>query len=535
MIKERTYMKSLRSLGRKGISFAAITALILGGSLIAGSHAIAATNTTLIIDSEFNHKTIDPGREFESGGNMLVRAMYSTLMTFKGGDAGTPIPDIALSYSGNADSTVFTYKLRKNAKFSDGTPVTSKDVVFSLMRLKNLKGNPSSLMDGITATAPDAYTVVLTSNVPNTAIPVIVCSPSLGIVNSALVTKNGGYSTVGADTKDKAEAFLNSASAGSGPYILSKFSLTTEVVLVSNPKYWGPKPKYTKVIFRNVKQEVQRLNVMSGASNIAVDLSPAQAEGMTGVNVIEGVSTTVWFLYSNNNPAVSKVTSDANFQEAVRYGLNYADLVKFAGRGATQAAGIIPSAFQGALKASDATVRDLARAKAALAKSTYANEEIGLRYWGGGAWEGISFDSFAQKIASQLGEVGIKIKLLPTPVGQALTTYRDGSDTMGLWFWGPDWPDSSNYSQNFAPGLKVGLRAGWLAGANPTVTDIVNKVALESNAAKRATLYRNFQLELNKKSPLMPLLQSPAILVSTSGVKGLAVNPIWKINVAELS
>ena len=185
-------MKSLRSLGRKGISFAAITALILGGSLIAGSHAIAATNTTLIIDSEFNHKTIDPGREFESGGNMLVRAMYSTLMTFKGGDAGTPIPDIALSYSGNADSTVFTYKLRKNAKFSDGTPVTSKDVVFSLMRLKNLKGNPSSLMDGITATAPDAYTVVLTSNVPNTAIPVIVCSPSLGIVNSALVTKNGG-------------------------------------------------------------------------------------------------------------------------------------------------------------------------------------------------------------------------------------------------------------------------------------------------------------------------------------------------------
>jgi peptide/nickel transport system substrate-binding protein len=187
------------------------------------------------------------------------------------------------------------------------------------------------------------------------------------------------------------------------------------------------------------------------------------------------------------------------------------------------------------LKPSDATVRDLARAKAALAKSTYANEEIGLRYWGGGAWEGISFDSFATKIAAQLGEVGIKIKLLPTPVGAALTTYRDGSDTMGLWFWGPDWPDSSNYSQNFAPGLKVGLRAGWLAGANPTVTDIVNKVALESNAAKRATLYRNFQLEINKKSPLMPLLQSPAILVSTTGVKGLAVNPIWKINVAELS
>ena len=106
---------------------------------------------------------------------------------------------------------------------------------------------------------------------------------------------------------------------------------------------------------------------------------------------------------------------------------------------------------------------------------------------------------------------------------------------MGLWFWGPDWPDSSNYSQNFGPGEKVGLRAGWAAGANPTVEAIVNAVALESDAKKRATLYRNFQIEMNKKSTIMPLLQSPSILVSTTGVKGLAANPMWKINVAELS
>ena len=239
-------------------------------------------------------------------------------------------------------------------------------------------------------------------------------------------------------------------------------------------------------------------------------------------------------MYSNANPTISAITSDPNFQNAVRYALNYKDLVAFAGKGAIQAAGIIPSAFQGALKPADATQQNVALAKADLAKTAYKGEEIGLRYWGGGAWEGISFDDFATIIASQLAAVGINLKLEPTPVGDALTTYRDGTDTMGLWFWGPDWPDSSNYSQNFGPGEKVGLRAGWAANANPAVTKVINAVAIESNATKRAALYRQFQLDLNANSPFVPLIQSPAILVSTKSVIGIASNPIWKVNLTEL-
>lgn len=513
----------------------AVAALFASTIFVAGT-ANAANSKVLIIDSEFNHKTLDPQREFEDGGNMMVHAMYNTLMTFKGSDAGTPVPDLALYYTANADSTKFTYRLRSNAVFSDGTPVTSKDVVYSFNRLKNIKGNPSYLMDGLTVSAPDASTVVITAASPDTSVPVKVCGPEFGIVNSAVVTANGGFSGVGADTKDKAESFLNTSSAGSGPYMLSKFSLTTEVVLVANPKYWGAKkPGYSKIVVRNVKQQVQQLNIQKGVSNIALDLAPKQTDSLSGVNVNSAVSTTVWFLYTNANPAVSTVTSNSNFQEAVRYALNYKDLTSFAGRGAIQAAGIIPSAFQGALTKADATVRDLPRAKAALAKSGYSGQAIGLRYWGGGAWEGISFDDFATKIAAQLAEAGITVKLLPTPVGEALTTYRNGTDAMGLWFWGPDWPDSSNYSQNFGPGLKVGLRAGWAAGAAPAISTIIKKVATESNAKTRASLYRDFQLALNANSPFMPLVQSPATLVSSKSVIGIASHPIWKVNLTEIS
>ena len=279
-------------------------------------------------------------------------------------------------------------------------------------------------------------------------------------------------------------------------------------------------------------QAVQALDVQKGVANIAIDLSPKQVDSLTGVNVTAGVSTTVWFLYSNANPTISAITSDPNFQNAVRYALDYKALTAFAGKGAIQAAGIIPSAFQGALKPADATKQNIALAKADLAKTAYKGEPIGLRYWGGGAWEGISFDDFATVISSQLAAVGINLKLEPTPVGDALTTYRNGTDTMGLWFWGPDWPDSSNYSQNFGPSEKVGLRAGWSTDA--AVTKVINQVAIESNPAKRAALYRQFQLDLNQNSPFVPLIQSPSILVSTKSVIGIASNPIWKVNLTEL-
>ena len=70
--------------------------------------------------------------------------------------------------------------------------MTATDVVYSLTRVKNIAGNPSFLMAGITATAPSADTVVLTSATPNTAIPAIVTNPALGIVDSKAVTADGG-------------------------------------------------------------------------------------------------------------------------------------------------------------------------------------------------------------------------------------------------------------------------------------------------------------------------------------------------------
>ena len=126
--------------------------------------------------------------------------------------------------------------------------MTADDVVFSLQRVIGLKGNPSFLLDGVTVTKKDDTTVVLTAATPTPALPSILANPALGIVNSKVVKANGG--TTG--ESDAAEKYLNTHSAGSGPYVLDSLNLASQVVLTKNRSTTATKPAYSRVVIRNV-------------------------------------------------------------------------------------------------------------------------------------------------------------------------------------------------------------------------------------------------------------------------------------------
>jgi peptide/nickel transport system substrate-binding protein len=502
-----------------------------GGSASGGTGA--GPSGTLVVETSFVLKTVDPARMFEPTGLMIDHQLYDTLLTYKGSDVSKPVPDLATSFTASPDAKTYTFTLRKGVTFANGDPVTANDVVYSLTRTKNIQGNPSFLMAGVTATAPDANTVVLTSQTPNTAIPAIVTNPALGIVDAKVVTADGGDDSAKAATADKAEAKLNAASAGSGPYTLTSFSTTSEVDLTANPKYWGPKPKYAKIVIRNVAASVQKLDVLRGESQIAVDLSPTQAQGMSGVQIVNGASPNLFFVLSNDNPKVSATASNPKFQEAVRDGIDYAALVQLAGKGAEQAAGVIPSNFLGALPASQAPVYDLAKAKAALAASGLGHPTVTMVYPSDLSVNGISFGDLAARVQQQLAQVGITVKLQGQSIQVALDSYRGGKEEMGLWYWGPDFPDPSDYL-NFLPGALVGLRAGWAKGTDPALEALGTKAASTTQDSARAALYQQIQQSMNTASPFMPLIQPAQIVVGASSLKNLQSNALWLVDLNEL-
>jgi len=527
---------------RKKYLVRAVAGVAALGLLVAGcgskddANNSSSSGKTLVIDNVFSLKSADPARNYEPTGNIVARALYDTLVTFKGDDLTTPVPDIAKSWEMSSDGLTYTFTLDTAAMFSDGTKVTAADVVFSLNRVANVKGNPSFLMDGITVAADGDDKVVVTLKAPDAALLGKLASPSLGVVNSAKVKAAGGTDAADAATTDKAEQAFNGASFGSGPYVLSSLNLASEVDFAINDKYWGAtKPTYTKVVLRNVDATQQKNNVVKGESQLALDLSPDQVSDVGDAAVTQSVpSQYVFYLFTNANPAVNKWTANADFQNAVRYSIDYAGLLDLAGEGSRQAAGMIPIQFAGALPDDKAIKRDLDKAKASLAKSGYDGSSIEISYPSDLTQNGVSFTDMATRIQANLKDAGITTELKGAPITTVLELARGGKQQIGVWLWGPDYPDASNYLA-FGPGGVVGgKRVNWKEGSDPEIEATMKAALAETDAAKRAALYQKFQEQLNE-GPVMALIQPAQVFLSAKSLQGLKYNLVWTVNLGELS
>jgi peptide/nickel transport system substrate-binding protein len=528
-------MRSLTLTGRRLAVAVGLVAVGLAASSMAASASTkhASASTTLVIDKSFDIKTSDPQRQFEPTGGIVDHALYDTLLKFVGADVSHPKPDAALSFKASADAKTYTFTLRKGIKFSSGNPLTSADVVFSFKRLLNLKGNPSFLLAGITTTAKGPYTVVLTSKTPNPAIPVLVVNTSLGIVDSKTVIAHGGSDAANADKVDKAESYINAHSVGSGPYVLKSFSTSSQIALTANPTYWGVKPKFTTVIVRNVLPATQLLDVQRGTNEISLDLSPDQAKSVgSSVKVSETPSPNVFFLFANSDPKVSTTSSNPHIQNAIRYGIDYSGLVSIAGAGAVQAAGVVPSMFLGALKPGSGDKTDLAKAKSEVAASGINNPTMDLEYPTGFSSNGLDFGVLAQSVQSALSKVGITVNLKGSALTTSLATYRAGTEQMGLWYWGPDYPDPNDYLA-FLPGATVGLRAGWAAGSNGALEALGKKASATVSPKARAGEFKQIQNSLNAGgSPFFPLLQPGQVTVGSKNLTNYPYNALYWLDIS---
>lgn len=506
-----------------------VSLLASAAAFATGAHSTAGD--TLVIDKNFDLKTADPQRQFEVTGGIIAHALYSTLLEFKGRDVKHPRPAVASRFTASKDAKTYTFFLRKDVHFSDGSPLTSNDVVFSYRRLVNLKGSPSFLLEGISVSAKGKYAVVVKSKTPNPAIPALVANPSLGIVNSAVVKAHGGTDAAGADKKDKAEAYLNSNSAGSGPYVLESFNTTSRVVLKANPRYWRKKPHFETVVIRNVTAPAQLLNVQRGTNEIALDLSPQQAKSLRGVQVERTPSANVFFLFANANPKVSKVTSNVHIRNAIRYALDYQGYVKLAGAGAVQPGSVIPTVLLGGLPSAQGLKQNLAKARAEVAASGISNPTASIEYPSDFTLNGLSFSVLAQKVKSDLAKVGITVNLKGSPIATSLDTYRAGTEELGVWEWSPDYPDPNDYLV-FLPGKLVGLRTGWAAGSEPALEALGKRASTVIAQKARVKVFHQIQTKLNRVGPLFPVVQPGQVVASSKNLTGAVFNVQYWLDVA---
>jgi peptide/nickel transport system substrate-binding protein len=517
----------------------ALLVLLALVALLSLSAVRAQDEKVLVIGHAESTDSLDPARGYTQTTGVVSRATYSTLVTFPDADASAIEPMLAESWEVSPDGLTYTFKLRQGVTFSSGNPVTADDVVFSLMRLKNVKGNPAFLADNIAGVAAvDASTVAITLVSADPSFLSLLPNSAFSVTDSVLIKANGGTDAEDAATTDTAEAFLNGTSAGTGPYLLESWEPQVETVLVRNPTYWGEQPYFDRVIITNIPEAAtQKTALEAGDIDLALDLTADQITGLEGnadIAIASGPANIVHFILMNNDPAIGGIVSDPKVQLAIRYALDYEGYKTL--WGGVQPGTNLAVGLAGAFGEDQAIKRDLEKSKTLLAEAGYPDGfEIALSY-PDFSFQGVNMNTNAQKIQSDLAEVGITVTLDVGDLQTSLEQYRSGQQAFAYWFWGPDILDPADFLA-FLPGGKVATeRAKWLPENAPAeLNDLISQVKVESDQTKRLELYSQLQAWAQQNGPFAPFNQPDIQTAFRADLQGYVWHPQWLLDVSLLS
>ena len=327
-------------------------------------------------------------------------------------------PELAESWAIAPNGESVTFKLRKNAKFHDGTPVTAKDVKWSFDRAVNVGGFATFQMGAGSLEKPEQFEVVdehtfrikflrkdkLTMN--NIAVPV-PC-----VFNSELVKKN----VTAADPWGL--AWTRNNTAGGGAYKVEAFRPGQEIIYVRNDDWKsGPLPKLRRIVQREVPSAGNRRALLvKGDIDMTYDMPPKDfAELATDGGAVKVASMPIENAMFYVGMNVNKPPFDnPKIRQAVAYVLPYDKIMDNAlyGRGTKLFGGSGPVKTI-AWPQPTAYKTDLAKAKALMAEAGVANGfETTLSIDLGGATVG---EPAAILIQEALATLGIKAQINKIP------------------------------------------------------------------------------------------------------------------------
>ncbi len=536
------------------ISLAAVMAIGVlagcGGGSNASTTAAPATGGTpapagsnvVVMGAQSDLVTLDPGNMYEPYANMISYSAYDMLYRVQSGTMGTPEPSVATSYTLDETSTVYTFTLRDDVVFASGNKLTSKDVAWSINRVLNMKESNaySNIKIVKTVETPDDYTVIITLNEPDASFLVKLTSNAYCILDSEVVKAHGGSDNGG----DTAKAWLDTTSAGSGPYIITNWTPKEQLVLEKNPNYWGKASNIDKIILKEMTSvDAQITALKNGDIDIALSLNSEtakQLEGTPGVTITTGTTAMLTFLVMNRNTELSKEMADPKVQEAIRYALDYEGYLVLGGEGCTIPLNFVQNGFAGALQR-DSKFRDLDKAKALMAEAGYADGfDITLTCANNNS-EGLEWTLIAQKVKQDLAEIGINVNIETLEATLVYEKMREGSMPFYVMYWTPDYYDINNQFA-FLPGTgengtAYGNRTSWpVTPENQILLDLASKISVEPDEAVRAQYSEELQKSFDLDNPFAFLLQHPKTFAYNSDVlENVTYNDLCKVQLCDIT
>src|ERR1700733_8123400 len=235
-----------------------------GVALLAGSASAQKQGGSITVGLELDIPGFDPLKVgvFDTAAETAAAALFDTLIFLD--DKGQPQPKLALSWAHSDDYKTWTFKLRPNVKFTDGTPFNAAAVKENFDRQKD-PANKCRCAFYIAyihdVQAPDELTVVYNLNDPAVNLPAIFTIQSTNNVMqspTAWKTKGDDY---------------NRNPVGTGPYIVKSWTAGDRLVLEKNPDYWNKGPPYLdRIVLKPLPDAQSRFaSLQSGEADIVWD------------------------------------------------------------------------------------------------------------------------------------------------------------------------------------------------------------------------------------------------------------------------
>ena len=512
----------------------AALALVAGAMAISGpvvampASAQAAAPTKLVVGITQDVDSLNPFLSYTAFGTQLGRLMYEFLTTYKPTDESTD-PALATSWTTSADRLTWTYTIRSGVKWSDGQPVTAKDIAFTynLMMTNQIAAtaNGNFVSNFGSVTAPSDTTLVITLKQPQATmlaldIPIVPQHVWAGVTNDIknyANTPTGGQPVV-----------------GDGPFLLSDFRQGQYVKLVANPTYWRGKPKVDEidfVHFDNTDAAVQALR--KGDVDLVSGLSPAQynaLQGASGITTNKGAQGRIVELNMNPGAATNTgqpigdgnpVLKDVAFRRAIAQAIDTNTLVEKVYGGYAQAAtGDIPSKFSiwhWDPSPSQARKFDLTAAGNALTAAGYplvngqrmdkTGKPITLRLYG--ETDRTQDAQEIQYIAGWLKDLGITVdpQMVSGDKMNALGTAATYDLTISSWGGDPD-PDSLLTLQTCSQRPNANSETGNTDNffCDPAYDSLYNQSVAAPTQAQRVSIVRQLQQEFYSQVPSMTMV-----------------------------
>ena len=526
---------------------------VLGTSVLAGcggsDSSSGSSEQNLIHNLGTEVKTIDPALNNAVDGSIVIANAFEGL--YRMDENLKPVPGVAESSTVSDDKLVYTFKLRKDAKWSDGKEVTAEDFKYSWTRaldpkvaadyafqLYYIKGaeevnTGKGKAEDLGIKVVDPQTLEVTLKNPTPYFLELTAFPTYMPVRKDIVEANKDTWTQKADTY-----------VSNGPFKMTNYTMKDSYEFVKNDNYWNKDSvKLDKLTFKMLADETAAYAaVKNGEMHVSdkvpsVEIEKGKEEGL--VQIFDQLGTYFYAINVNNHAdkldsKVREALSKKEVRQALNLAINREQIVKEVAKGGqTPAWSFVPKGIKDEDGKEFADKKywnpedndaNIAKAKELLAKAGYKDgnglPEFELAY---NTDEGNK--AIAEAIQQMWAKIGVKVKLTNQEWAVFQDARKNGNYQIARHGWVGDYLDPMTFLDMWM----TGLGNNDPKFENKDYDELIRKAMKETDVAKRKEALRQAEDILMEEMPIIPIYYYTQVKAVDSKVKGFVVSPLGQV------